>query len=348
MSTQGTTTPGRAGGQGWSGGASRRRVAATAGVGVLAPARRRAARFAFTMIELMVVVVILGILIAIVAGVSTRAVYARKVAATQTTMNLILAAIEEFKEKNPLRAVYDANTRRSYGPYPPYPLRSVPAMNNSVALALDPETKSPGSAETRTLRARFGRDLLNDSTPGSKVNLNFDQSADDDSRALYTYLRVFVPEAVDRIPAQFVKALPGSTGEYVQVTSDGNNPNAKVDVMGFHDAWGVPIDYFLQVRVEWGADPATGVAGLRVTDRQPVLRSRGMDKAAYDARVRSGNPLVADNQHWLFTSELSSPIARVDWESGAALTQSPDVDGFARVPGVLESYGYVKDATRDK
>ncbi len=301
------------------------------------------------MIELMVVVVILGILIAIVAGVSTRAVYARKVAATQTTMSMILAAIEEFKDKNPLRSVYDTNTRRSYGPYPPYQLRSVDSMPDSVARALDPDTANGGSNPwTKRLRARFGRDFLNDPTPGARVNLNLDESADDDSRALYTYLKVFVPQAVDRIPAQFIKALPGSSGEFVQVSTDNNNPNAKVDVLGFHDAWGVPIDYFLQVRVEWGADPATGAVGLRVIDRQPVLRSRGLEKAAYDARVRAGKPQVADNALWLFTTEIGTPTARVDWESGAALVQSPDVDGFARVPGVLESYGYVKDTTRDK
>ncbi len=254
-------------------------------------------RPAFTLIELLVVIVIIGLLIATIGLVGSRVVRSQREKATQNYMRAITAAIDQFAQTNPLRLTYDTKRARSFGPYPPYRVQKR-VQTKDVADVLGP-------AATVALPTRLlgGGDWPGDLRDGSIWGLRDEyqlppSEPHNDIRALYIYLRVFGDGVLSQVPERALAPLGQPGSEWVQPSS---SPDSRFDVLGFHDVWGVPLDYLLYVKLEYKLDH-TGMKGWRVTDRRPVLRSRGVPKEVADAGADT-------RDDWIFSTPLPSPVA---------------------------------------
>ncbi len=274
---------------------------------------------------------VIGLLIAMISAVANTAIYQQRSALTQRIMQNTLLAIDQFATEDPLRSVYDSRDRATFGAYPPYQLANVsdPADSDTVAGALEPSYSmiaSLGADLPNGLSERLYFDLGGGSSGGNiadYVNIR-GPDADDDNRALSAYLTVFAPTSLRQIGSDALRPLNPSVHEYVNPTGAGFSVGGGqaladigvVDVLGIHDGWGVPLDYFFYVKLAWAVQPSTGQAGWTVVDRRPVLRSRGMKRETYDTwkAVSATGDLQAaavynDKSRWLLTSELPKPWA---------------------------------------
>ncbi len=246
------------------------------------------------------------------------------------------------------RASRDAFNNQSFGSYVPYqlaypeaPVASRFANPYDIARVVDGNAGAPGRA-VDTLMKRLARDLVQrpgDSIPAaqSRVSITYGPARDtqavaicdhttvetdskdgrqhNDIRAFYTYLRVLQPGVLDQLPRGVFRSLSRASGqdEFIN-TSSATPPNNddRTPILAIVDAWGLPLDYFLNVRVEY----AGGLAGqerFRVTDRSPVFRSRGISIEEYEEEQQS--PLYhtdrapSDPSKWLFSAAFPSPRA---------------------------------------
>ncbi len=269
-------------------------------------------RRAFTLIELLVVIVIIGLLIATIGLVGSRVMQSQRQKATQNYMRAIMAAIDQFAETNPLRLTYDTKRARSFGPYPPYTV-----YGSGVSAVLEPNAPTLADRLRRDLR------LAPDVTP--TVLINDGDARNNDVRALYIYLRVFGDGVLSQVPERALAPLGQPGSEWVQPNG---SADSRFDVLGFHDVWGVPLDYLLYVKLEYKLDH-TGMVGWRVTDRRPVLRSRGVPKEAADAGADT-------RDDWIFSTPLPSPVAAaVNRATGAIVGSSEPArrGGWVRAVG---------------
>ncbi len=302
----------------------------------MAAAMRRAQlarqRPAFTLVELLVVIVVIGVLLSMVGLAGVQVLRLQKVTATKAIMRGTQMAIDQFAEENPLRYTYDTKTNRSFGPYPPYAVAGYPRAGKISGL-LDPN----GPID---LSLRFQDDFAIGS--GYVVNIDEDDE-NDDIRSLWTYLQVYVPGATAQIPESAKEAIRPRPPEnqpnkrqaldddaYVDTSRGAGGAEARTPILGIHDAWGVPLDYFFYVKVEFGVRP-DGSLGWRITDRVPVLRSRGVSRDVYD--------LHADTQDdWIFSSELPAPVSTaVDPRAGFVAGNAAG-NGWAQVPAYGDIY----------
>lgn len=310
------------------------------------PARRAA----FTMVELLVVIVIIILLTGLIAGVASKAIENQRITVTKNTMRTIDLAIQQFAGDNPLGTYYNSRRTNSvrFGPYPPYQLFRGVDGTNTVAWAVD-----PSNPDTKTLERRLARDLFNinasSSIPSNRIEIETD--AHDDIRALYAYLRLFNPAALNQIPQEARKALSNipNKPEYVN-TGSTTDAESRSEVLGFHDAWGVPLDYFLVVRLEWGLVPSPTpglppVPGLLVRDRVPVLRSHGVSSeifAEYERTKSSSSPRLPDAKKAIYSQPFPSPKANVDPDTGL-FSGGTSGNGWARAKaaGNKKYYEYI-------
>ena len=93
----------------------------------------------FTLIELLVVIAIIGLLIALVTAVASKAIGQQKARNTQQIMQNVMLALEQFATEDPLGEVY----ADSFGNYPPYQLANCREIG-SVATALEYVPPAPG------------------------------------------------------------------------------------------------------------------------------------------------------------------------------------------------------------
>ncbi len=299
--------------------------------GVERPAGRGGA---FTLVELLVVIAVLGIMITVITLVAGRTIYNQRKANTLGIMRSASMAIDQFAQLNPLASIYNRHDRATFGPYPPYMLKGARSAA-SVRGVLDP------GPTFNTLSERVLRDLTgqrNPPNPERWVRLN-DGDENDDARALYIYLRAFAPDAVGSLPPDRLKPLDPQRPEYVNPSGQGPEPGADgsawFDVLALHDAWDVPLDYLLYVRLKRVADPQPGNAtAVRyvVVDRRAVLRSRGVKREVWQA---GGD----DPQRWLFSEPLPKPWAQVA-RDGQIQNNS---EGWVRAVGARESYNFIPD-----
>jgi len=326
-------------------------------------------RRAFTLVELLVVVVILGVLLTVLLMVSGRVLHSQKAAATRSLMSQVRTAIDQFAAENPLQHLYDRPDLRSFGPYPPYQLANaaaVPAGGSplSVAQALEPQHRllSAGAAPAVpvSLAQRLALDFSGTRAPdvGAYVSASLQsqsaqQQRDNDIRALYAYLRAYSPGTLNQIPESAKRPLvrgPAEQGEFINPTGAGTAPGASglVEVLGIFDAWGVPLDYFLYIKLEYRVE-ADGMQRWVVTDRVPVLRSLGVSKDEWEANA----PAASDPQNWIFSEPLPQPVLECDRDQGT-LIPAPALDrriGWARArasgtatdPLTWDTYGYVPE-----
>lgn len=242
----------------------------------------------------------------------------------------------------------------------------------------------PGSANG-TLAQRLTRDLsggavtaegapdgnanwvaLSPPTAGPRVDYN------DDIRSLYAYLAAYEPAGVAQIPPEALKPLPSldtnppanlrdANGRRIEaIRRPGSSPGADpspsfnaavqnpswINVLGIHDAWGVPLDYVMYVKLEPRYFVEAGpIAIWQVTDRQYALRSHGISREIYDGRVRTPQTAVWDDRKSIYSSPLPQPYAQVG-PNGQFLGNPVNETGggWVRVVGQNEppgSYGYV-------
>lgn len=274
----------------------------------VAPAPEPRRRAAFTVVELLVVIVVIILLAALIAGGAAIMFRQQKQAATRSVMGSVMFAIEQFQQADPLRTIYNQRDRATFGNLPPLTLANH-SVNGSVANLITRDDNLAG--DNGALANRLHRDL-----GGRQGNVNdwvriYEQDArHHDIRGLYTYLRVFAVGALSHVPEANVKRIEPSAAEYVNPKGPPATPapgapgSPWIDVFGFVDAWGVPLDYSVFVKVEWGVrQTASGPQpGFRIVDRRPALRSRGVEKERYD--VGQSDPAKE-----LWSDDLPRPYA---------------------------------------
>jgi type II secretory pathway pseudopilin PulG len=308
------------------------------------------------MIELLVVIVILALLISLVTAVASKAIHQQKARNTQQILQNAILAIDQFAAVDPLREVYDRRGQETFGKYPPYQLANANTAN-SVARALESEHLLTG-ARPNTLSIRLAHDL---SGLGSHDSIDLEdwvlfpnqEDGNDDNRALSAYLRAFSPDALRLIPEDALKPLDERARDHINPKGNGTSvgDDGLADVLGIHDAWGVPLDYLLYVKLEWKliSNPIgnqSEYTGFRVVDRKPVLRSRGISRDVYDEWVKTNtDPTQRERRlsppdKWIFSEPFCSPAAGVD-ENGVFIASDATANGWARAVAFGESYGYI-------
>lgn len=317
------------------------------------------ARSAFTLIELLVVIAVLGVLIAMITALATRATESQKIANTRNLMRTVEFAIEQFSTNDPLRLIYNNPRRltgRTFGSLPPYELRLPPKDDDHVSYVLEPnydETHSPGTSPF-TLAGRLWHNLGNGTNQESDwVQIEKNDPMNDDIRALSAYLAVFEPSGYAGIPSRSLKPLPLKStlplgvGEVVNASgklgsiTPGNlsATEGTKQVLGIYDAFDVPLDYFIALRIEWRINPSTLTAGWVVMDRIPVLRSRGVDREVYDA-----NQGKTSGRKAIYSRALPAPLAEVDKDGYLKLGKTQSGGWVRAVAGdgnkTYDGYGY--------
>jgi prepilin-type N-terminal cleavage/methylation domain-containing protein len=292
-------------------------------------------RAAFTLIELLVVISVIGLLIGAIAVAGVSIMRRQKVEMTRTIMRTTLMAIEQFAETDPLKTIYDAKGKETFGPYPPYQLHGWTGtgnVNRPVADAVEAwQAPSP-----YTLASRLQRDL---NVNSGSVNIANDPITDD-NRALYTYVKLYSPGGLQQIPERSIHGLKVGTSEYVNPTGGVATAGTAgiVDVLGIHDGWDVPLDYFLYVKLEYAPDPDRPTQGRwRVAERKPALRSLGITREEYDAEVAGTD--APDPGKWIFSDPFPSPAANPSNTAFRKTGQLPGNSDNGRAPGWARAVG---------
>lgn len=334
---------------------ARERESRRLGLGMHVPEGR--ATLGFTLIELLVVIAVLGVLIAMITALATRATESQKIANTKNLMRTVEFAIDQFSTNDPLRLIYNNPRRlngRTFGALPPYELR-LPAQNpNHVTYVLEPnydETHSPGNSPP-TLSGRLWHNLGNGVNQESDwVQIEKNDPMNDDIRALSAYLAVFEPSGYAGIPSRSLKPLPVKSnlpfGEVVNASGKLNTltpgnlsaTEGTKQVLGIYDAFDVPLDYFIALRIEWRINPSTLTPGWVVMDRIPVLRSRGVDREVYDASQGK-----TSGRRAIYSRALPAPLAEVDKDGYLKLGKTQSGGWVRAVAGdgnkTYDGYGY--------
>ena len=323
--------------------------------------RRRVRRRAFTIVELLVAIAVIALLVTLIVSIATQALSTQKEANTRGIMRGVELAIDQFALENPLRNTYDAARSKTFGPYPPYVLAGAPTTPDTVASLLEPDRAAIGNNDV--LRRRLTRDLggnpnnadnwVQTSQPG---NLAAAQRLDDDNRSLMAYLAAFAPTTLSQVPSSPLKPLAPNDqalprGEYLNPrgAANVNDDPAHRQILGVHDAWGVPLDYFLALRVEWAPE----TSGYRIVERVPMLRSLGIEREVYDARF-DAKPLPGASKSWIFSREMAGPLAIIAGPTTGLIdrTERSRANGWVRGVAIgptgavyegRETYGYRPD-----
>ncbi|MCG3126408.1 MAG: hypothetical protein CHACPFDD_01243 [Phycisphaerae bacterium] len=329
----------------------------------------RRAPAAFTMIELLVVIVVIALLIAIIAGVSTRVINNQRVALTQQIMSNVSLGIEQFAQTDPLAIRYNDKRQPTFGAFPPYELNNR-MKKGSVAQLMDPLAKQVNNRLAR----RFGEDLLNHINQAPhpddiSVDPDDAQRRYDDNRALYVYLKRYVPEALSSIPDKFLQPL-SKVPEFVKTTHEKKSEDiSSLTILGIHDAWGVPLNYMLYARIDVALDTVSGNPEFKISERMPAVMSYGVSREVYDRRLSLGQ----DPTQWLFSAAFPAPDAngpysgiddssrRQFWLDGVmADANSPketqagwvrmveEIGAIKGSGGAPLTYGYLPDPKQDK
>ena len=321
-------------------------------------AAEHTSRRAFSLVELMVVIAVLGLLVTAITLIAGRTIYNQRKANTLAIMRNCTLAIEQFAQDDPLRAIYDRRDNPTFGPYPPYTLAGRNA-DDTVRNVLD------GGETFNTLAARLHRDLGGGQGDVEDWVRLSGSDENDDARAFYIYLKVFSPGALSALPADRLKPLDPQ-GEFVNPKGTGGdprrqpNPNRRqsdwFDVFAVHDAWDVPLDYMLYVRVR--PNPAVEAyrranAGIPdnvptwlIVDRRPVFRSRGVKRDVYESWRASNasdpagrNTALSPPEKWIFSEPLPQPWAQVSDEGQL----SSPTEGWLRAVARGDDYKFRPD-----
>lgn len=327
---------------------------------------------AFSLVELLIVLTVVGILASLVLTASMSIMDQNRATVTRTLMQNLEMAIGQYSELNPLRTMYDSPGHRTFGALPPYQLYdsnpgsdqdTVPDLVEPAQLALT----SPHYLKSRpeTLQQRLSRDLSG--FPGADPAFASEALATTgphtDNLSLYAYLKTFSPGVLESFPAANLAPIGPDTLDppadpqargYVNPSGNGAEPgrDGARDVLGFVDAWGVPLDYMIYTRIEllptadqpWSGDWV-------VVERLPAVRSRGIDKERYEVGLGAwrdgdnGALFGTDRSEWIFSRPLPAPVmSQVSPGGDLPGSRIPDNNGWIRVRAAGEGgndYGYI-------
>ena len=324
---------------------------------------------AFTLVEMLVVAAVIGLLITLITSVASSAVYSQRRSNTLNTMRVLGQAVDAFANEDPLKLIYDRGDRASFGKYPPYQITS-PALAGSVAYLVEPN--APVNSSNNRLSDRLWKDLSGQKT--AKANwVNFLSDSDNsgyetrarvgDNRALYAYLNAFGPKRVVDLTDCIQKPLnpnqnymdffnPRGSGTPSSPPTPGTNAYPDVQqVLGYYDAWGVPLDYCLYVKVELDRHAINNADGsfngYRIAERRPAFRSLGIDREIWLTQAASG---IKTPKKWIWNTDLPRPYAAFvgdppnpPFSTSNGVLPNPATStaaGWSRLVGANENYGY--------
>lgn len=331
---------------------------------------RGAARLArgMTLIELLVVIGIIGLLISLLAVAGNSAIYSARVRNTRQLMANLEIALDTFKTEDPLRLVYNRPELATFGPLPPYQLFDYNQGNTSsptVSYVVEPDYGAWDNAGNGLLSDRLWNDLGNQQRAkrywvrlggrqgGKQPN---EQDGNDDNRALYAYLAAFSPALLSNLPDWSLKPLNPTKPDLINPGGSGPEPGQPgstwVNIMGIHDAWGVPIDYMQYVRIAWDVGRARDstnarfVAGYFVKDRRAAFRSHGLEEEKYKVWLKNRAAAPNPPERWIWSSLLPRPWLPSLANTSGNLVAPPSgrPNGWVRVrayEGGEPDYGYL-------
>lgn len=306
----------------------------------------------FTLVELLIVIAVLGLLIAMIVLGASKSIDRQKRSLTESIMSNVMLAIDQFKtEDTPFRRTYNDRSYATFGALPPYQLARPSGNARSVAQLLEPQGLQPGGAGGG-LKDRLARDIFNApavATDANRINLANDAlpALHDDIRALYIYLQLYARATLSQVPQNAIQPLTNGS-EFINPGSNASDETSRVQVFGIVDGWGVPLDYMLYLKLEWGqvVDPGSGQlqGGVRVVDRIPVLVSRGVSPEVFAAQVAAyqanSNPGVFDKRSLIFSPAFPTPPANVDAD-GVFQGNNSGSNGWVRARALGDFFGYV-------
>ncbi|MCA9245094.1 MAG: type II secretion system protein [Phycisphaerales bacterium] len=319
-------------------------------------------RRGFTIIELLVVIAVIGLLVGLVAVVGPTVLGQQRGKLTEARMNNIMLALEQFTIEDPLGRAYNKKTGATFGALPPYQLANASntgAGARNVVLNFEPDV-DPQMREADELDHRLARDLGGDLTsPGDRVSIDAEDTLNQDNRALYAYMKVFGKGLLQNVDPGAIQPLARKSwlashpqGEWVSrtdtSTGDNNFSSVAQPVLGFVDGWGVPFDYFVAAKVDWAVRPnpsgSGNSAGVKIVDRRPMLRSRGIDRELYDQTIvnAAAADRFSDPSKWIFSGGESLPKPWADVNDEGVLNGSEArFGGWVRMVAAGDEY---KDA----
>jgi type II secretory pathway pseudopilin PulG len=293
------------------------------------------------MIELLVVISIIALLTTLVVTGANSALDAAKRRNTQQVMQNTLAALEIFSSERPLGSIYDRGENPSFGAFPPFhpaeadraltgwPRRGpdylsqllavspsgdprMQSLSDRIAWDLSGQAPNPrnfnGGVPNKGRYVAFGYE--NDGTGDADRQPN-DGDGHDDIRGLSAYLTAFSPRALEAIPPDALRPIdplrPDRINPLGGTTKPGEARSTWREVLGIHDGWGVPLDYFLYVKVGVGLRDGGRTVDFKILDRRPVLRSRGMTREIYDEWTKSPAASLNDPGRWLYSEPMPAP-----------------------------------------
>ncbi len=194
--------------------------------GQLGAARRLRAR-AFTLVEIVVVVAIIGLLLTILISVGSSVIDDAKIKESIMTMSVIDTAIGQFADDSPLKGVVQYRSR--YGDFPCDELEPF-----DIATGI-PEALPPAS----WVRIGPGGGTLD--YPDS---LGISDLLYRDTKAMSLAIRLYGGEAaavLDKVSNKFRRV---TASEFFDRGSDGTLNTDDVPLEHYVDAWGTPLEYY--------------------------------------------------------------------------------------------------------
>ncbi len=284
--------------------ASIRFVDSTRGAG------RRAARPAFTLVELLVVIGIIIVLLSLVVGISVRAVENAKQADTRAMFSILDMAVDQFKEE----------TRGTLGRVQPFVKRCGGYPPDELQFFADPTSGGgiPGSSPPRA--------LVNDHYIEIATIGGLDRLLPTSTVAMALAIRLYSEEAavtLERVDPRFRKVV--NTGQYYwerdgdtgftpesEASIDAGDTSVDTDEAFdyYVDAWGAPIEYFsarepMSDEDEYSrAALSTRLTGL--ANGRPVFVSYGPNGPDQRSGTLSGAQNMFDD--WAADAAINDPL----------------------------------------
>ena len=267
-------------------------------------------RRAFSLVELMIVIAILGLLVGIGVFVGSRVRYEQKVSQARATMQILSSVAEDFAAADPLAS---RNRRLGgvacFGQFPGYPIP------DDIPSAVEPRVSGFDELGFRDDITGLNNVLMMYLTGNPRASSNnwITNAGGDLNRwqsilSFYTLAQLYAPTTLDLIPEDIVADPP--TDDALLVDPDGNlnaSDSRAVDVNGLVDPWGEPYQYLLYVKLEAEIDIGSGEEDpvWAVAEVMPVFMSFGAEPEKIDQAL-------TDPDRWIWSEDLPQPYAKVN------------------------------------
>jgi prepilin-type N-terminal cleavage/methylation domain-containing protein len=299
------------------------------------PLTRPATRRAFSLVELMIVIAILGLLVSIGVFVGSRVLYEQKVSQARATMQILTSVAEDFARVDPLRNKNRGATMEThFGGHPPY------SLDDTVDF--DDDNNRDFFADIRVvfhfyLANRQGsiNNYVSELDPEPDANLDLWISI----LNFYGLTRQFAPDLLDTIPEDIVVDPPVEQPFLIEPDGRlGDSDEQAVDVQAIVDPWGVPYQYLVYAKLEPELDIGSGTSDpvWKVTEVIPVFMS-------YGAEPEKLAQALADPDRWIWSEDLPRPRANIDADGDLPSNATHDDAGWVRLRAFQAPYGFLPE-----